>query len=218
MGFKPVNPRSLPKFAKTLYMETIIAQSLLNSHSYNAYRKTVSDLLAEGKATGGVQSEALVHYSLLNETRMNRLEKTVSISEEMTQKLQALPGNYIWLVLSEGWCGDAAQLLPVFHKMALASGKIELKMVFRDANPALMDLFLTNGARSIPKLIILEPSSNKVLGSFGPRPKAAADLIRNYKEKFGVIDDTVKTELQKWYLHDKGLSTQNELVALMESL
>ena len=54
-----------------------------------------------------------------------------------------------------------------------------------------------------------------IISDWGPRPKGAIDLVQNYKEKFGEIDDTIKTELQMWYLHDKGLSTQQEIMELM---
>jgi hypothetical protein len=197
-------------------MKNIIAKSLLNSYTYAEYRKIIGDLLAEGKASGDLQSEDLVHYSILNETRMNRLEKTVVVLDEVAEKLKSLKKNYIWLVISESWCGDAAQLLPVFNKMALVGDKIKIKIVFRDENPELMGMFLTNGAKSIAKLIILDQSTQEFIADFGPRPKGASDLLKNYRKKFGIIDETIKTELQLWYLHDKGFSTQKEIAALME--
>jgi 5'-3' exonuclease len=84
------------------------------------------------------------------------------------------------------------------------SDKIEMKIVFRDENKELINLFLTNGAKSIPKVIILDKNTLYVEGNWGPRPKGAIELIQNYKEKFDAIDENVKTELQLWYLHDKG--------------
>lgn len=196
-------------------MKDIIKESLDRSFSYSEYRKTVSQLLQEGKSSGNTQSEDLLHYSQLNETRMNRLEKTIKISEENELKLKNLNKAYIWLVLSEGWCGDAAQILPIFSKTADFSNNIELKIVFRDENEALMNLFLTNGGKSIPKLIVLEKETLNVIADWGPRPSGATKLMKDYKEKFGVIDETIKTELQLWYLHDKGISTQDEILALM---
>ena len=196
-------------------MKDIIQESLERSCSYSEYRNKVSKLLQEGKSSGNTQSEDLLHYSQLNETRMNRLEKTIKISEENVLKLKNLDKAYIWLVLSEGWCGDAAQLLPIFNKMADLSDNIDLKIVFRDENEALMNLFLTNGGKSIPKLIVLEKEILNVIADWGPRPSGATKLMKDYKEKFGVIDETIKTELQLWYLHDKGISTQNEIINLL---
>lgn len=196
-------------------MKDIIQDSFHRSGSYSEYRNTVSQLLQQGKSSGNVQSDELLHYSLLNETRMNRLEKTIKISDENLLKLQRLDKEYIWLVLSEGWCGDAAQLLPIISKLASQSDKIELKIVFRDQNEDLMNLFLTNGGKAIPKLIVLDRETLEVMAEWGPRPAAAIKLVRDYKEKFGVIDETIKTELQLWYLHDKGISTQDEILDLL---
>lgn len=201
--------------AQILIMKDIIKESLERSFSYSEYRNTVSQLLQEGKSSGNTQSDDLLHYSLLNETRMNRLEKTIKVSDESRSRLERLDKGYVWLVLSEGWCGDAAQLLPIFNKMADLSHNIDLKIVFRDENEALMDLFLTNGGKSIPKLIVLEKDTLDVIADWGPRPIEATKLMKDYKEKFGVIDETIKTELQLWYLHDKGVSTQNEILNLL---
>ena len=79
-----------------------------------------------------------------------------------------------------------------------------------------MNLFLTNNNKSIPKLVIIDKETGSVVNSWGPRPMGATQLIVDYKKKFGVVDETAKADLQMWYLHDKGLSTQNEIIALLE--
>ena len=199
-------------------MKITIAKALFNSHSYSEYRKLVSDLLFDGKSTGNEQSEDLTHYSSLNQTRMDRLDKMMRIPDGNILKLKNLKKEYIWLVISEGWCGDAAQILPIFNQMAIASdGKIEMKIVLRDENEEFMKLFLTDKKRAIPKLIIIDRETGSVLDSWGPRPKGATDLINDYKKKFGAIDEKVKTELQLWYLKDKGLSTQEEVINLTQN-
>ena len=199
-------------------MKTSVAKALFNSHSYPEYRKLVSDLLLENKSTGNEQSDDLTMYSTLNETRMNRLDKTMDITDEISLKLKSLQGEYIWLVISEGWCGDAAQIMPIVNKMAVDSGKIELKIVLRDENEDLMNLYLTNKGKAIPIVIIIDKETGDLLGHWGPRPKGAADLIKNYKKEFGTLDEKAKTDLQLWYLHDKGFSTQEELINLMLDL
>ena len=197
-------------------MKDIILNSLANTYSYEEYRTRIKNLLAEGKSSGDEQSDEILAYSQLNETRMNRLDKTIKITPETEAILSTLNTEYIWLVLSEGWCGDAAQILPIISKMAQVSDKIDLQIVFRDENPELMNLFLTNGGKSIPKLIILEKNALKVIADWGPRPTEAIKLIVDYKAKHGIVDETAKTDLQMWYLHDKGVSTQNEIVSLLK--
>lgn len=199
-------------------MKNTIQQTLLNSFSYSEYRKKVTELIAEGKSTGHEQSNDLLHYSELNEARMNRLEKTIAIVDEVKAKLENLDKKYIWLVLAEGWCGDAAQVLPVIHKMAETTNKVELKIALRDDNDALMQHFLTNGGKAIPKLIVLDAETSEVIADWGPRPHGAKQLILEYKAAHGVVDETAKIELQKWYLHDKGISIQQEIVEMHENI
>ena len=132
-------------------MKKIIENSLKTAISYSAYRSLVNNLLIKGKSTGPEQSEDLTNYSLLNDRRMKRLDKTIKISEETIQEFQKVKQPQTWLVLTEGWCGDAAQNLPILNKIASDTANIDLKIVLRDENLDLMDLFLTNGGRSIPK-------------------------------------------------------------------
>ena len=123
------------------------------------------------------------------------------------------------MVISEGWSSDAAQLIPIFDKMVSESdGKIDMKIVLRDENEELMNLFLTNKAKSIPKLIVINKKTGGALAHWGPRPKGAADLTDNYKKEHGALDETAKTDLQLWYFHDKGLSTQSEVLDMMLDL
>jgi hypothetical protein len=196
-------------------MNSIIEKSLKVSFSYQEYRDFVTDLAKEDKTTGHEQREDLIHYTQLNEARLHRLDKTIQVVDELKTILQNLSKEYTWLVISESWCGDAAQILPVINKMAEVSENIDLRIVLRDDNEDLMNLFLTNGTKSIPKLIIIDKATNEVINDFGPRPKGAKQLILDYKAAHGVVDETAKIELQKWYLQDKGVSTQKEIMELL---
>lgn len=196
-------------------MKSIIQSALQNSYSYNEYRTLVSKLISEGKSTGLEQSADLLHYSELNEVRMKRLEKTLKLDLEVEKALQNLKSKQTWLVISEGWCGDAAQILPIIKLMSEASENIDLKLVFRDENEELINQFLTNDAKSIPKLLVLDESFN-LINHWGPRPEGAKNLIIEYKANHGIVDETAKIALQKWYLDDKGISTMKEIVAILQ--
>lgn len=197
-------------------MTNIIQKSLQNTYTYQEYRSLIQKLLAEGKSTGQNQSEELTNYSFLNETRMKRLDKTSKISDEVAKKIQEIEEPQTWLVLTEGWCGDAAQNLPVINKMAELNDKIELKLVLRDENLELMDLFLTNNGRSIPKLIQLDSEQN-VINSWGPRPTIATKLVTDYKEKKGLLDAQLKQDLQVWYNKNKGKNVQEDFVQMLQT-
>tara|TARA_B110000285_G_C15106745_1_gene608477 strand:+ start:1320 stop:1931 length:612 start_codon:yes stop_codon:yes gene_type:complete len=197
-------------------MKNILKKSLENTISYQEYKDVVKKLLAENKSTGPNQSEDLTNYSLLNDRRMKRLDKTIKISDDTASAIKKVNEAQSWLLITEGWCGDAAQNLPVINKMADLNDHISLKVILRDENLELMDLFLTNGGRAIPKLIALDKDNN-VLHSWGPRPTVAAKMVVNYKATHGSLDANFKQELQVWYNKDKGKSTQEDFVNLIQN-
>ena len=182
--------------------------------TFSDYEKLIDDLLAENKTTGLNQSEAMVGYARLNRQRMVRLKKTIDLDETVRAYIQANPRRMIWLIITEGWCGDAAQTIPVIEKIAAESDKIKTRYILRDENPELIDLFLTRGARSTPKLIALDAETLEVLGSWGSRPQAAQDLFSKMKAD-GTEKAVILEEIQRWYNADKGLSLQHEFVELI---
>ncbi|MDA9349127.1 thioredoxin family protein [Polaribacter sp.] len=196
-------------------MKQLIAKILENAVSYPEYRTLVHDLLSVGKSTGPIQSEALTNYSLLNDRRMKRLDKTIKISDETKAVFKSITEKQTWLVLTEGWCGDAAQNLPVIQKLAAENENIALKIVLRDEYLELMDLFLTNGGRSIPKVIVLD-AQNNVQHTWGPRPTLATEMMTDYKAKNGSIDAQFKQDLQVWYNKNKGQSVQEDFVNMQK--
>ena len=198
-------------------MKQLIAKSLENAISYSEYRTLVQNLLADGKSTGPIQSEALTNYSLLNDRRMKRLDKTIKISDQTKAVFKSTTEKQTWLVLTEGWCGDAAQNLPVIQKLAAENEHLALKIVLRDEHLALMDLFLTNGGRSIPKVIVLD-AQNNVLHTWGPRPTLATEIMAAYKAENGSIDAQFKEDLQVWYNKNKGQSVQEDFVKMISVL
>lgn len=196
-------------------MNYLIEESLTESYSYQEYKELINQLITEGKSTGHTQNQMLLDYSVLNEVRMKRIDKTQQLETHIIEKLQNLEKPQIWLIIAEGWCGDAAQIVPVLAKMAEQSDKIDLKIVLRDDHDALMSRFLTNGGKAIPKLLLIDAQTRSLINHWGPRPQEAYQLVENYKKEHGKIDDTIKTDLQKWYLKDKGISIQNEVIELL---
>jgi len=183
---------------------------------YQTYRTLIDQLLLEGKATGDVSYD--LHYTKMNVQRMSRVDKTVNLTDELTSTIDDLKENYKFLVITEGWCGDAAQIVPVFNKIATASlGKIDLRFVLRDKNLPLIDAHLTNGGRAIPVLLVLNETADKVLVSWAPRPQVLQELLKEWRKE--TSDMTILSEkLHSWYAKDKTQSTQAELNKLLKSL
>ncbi len=196
-------------------MINAIENSLEKSISYQEYKNLVIDLLAEGKSTGENQTDDLLNYSKLSKARMKRLDKTFKLSDKAVEVIQNSTKKYSWIVLTESWCGDAAHVLPIINKIAESSNNIEMRIVLRDENEALMNHFLTNGSKSIPKLIALDKETNVVVDSWGPRPFKAAKKVLDHKNNFGTLDEEFKKELQVWYNENKGVNIEEELLTLL---
>ncbi|WP_051666685.1 thioredoxin family protein [Pedobacter sp. R20-19] len=183
---------------------------------YQTYRALVDQLLLEGKSTSEASYD--LHYTKMNVQRMNRVDKTVSLTDDLTSTINHLKGNYKFLVITEGWCGDAAQIVPVFNKTATASlGRIDLKFVLRDKNLPLIDAHLTNGGRAIPVLIVLNEAADQVLATWAPRPQILQELLKEWKKETTEMP-VLAEKLHGWYAKDKTQSTQAELTRLLKGL
>lgn len=195
----------------------IIEESLQKALSYEDYRQLITQLLEKKLSTGHTQNDNLLQYSQLNDRRMSRWDKTLRVPEEIQNAVNQYIGKQLWLVISEGWCGDSAHTVPVMAKIASLTDHIDFKIVLRDDNEALMDQFLTNGGRSVPKLIALRPDTLEVIAEWGPRPTEATRMVQAYKAEHGQLTPEFKEELQLWYNKDKGINTMQDLVGLLDT-
>ena len=184
------------------------------SLTYADYIRLIDRLLDEGKTTGPIQSDAMLNYARLNRRRMQRLDKTAELNDCVRSAAKLLDRKMIWLTITEGWCGDAAQNIPFIEKIASESGNIQTRYILRDENLELIDRFLTGGARSIPKLIALDADTLEVLWTWGARPAAAHRYFLEMKGS-GLEKSEISENLQRWYNEDKGRSLQDEFELLI---
>lgn len=199
-------------------MSTIVNSSIIKKSEYKQYfEKAIGyDLYNFQMAEDLIMNEdpKIKEYINLNQHRMIRVEKTYHVSPQLTEQVNRLKHKTYWLILTEHWCGDASQTLPVFNKIAeMSKGKIEMKLVYRDENPELMDAYLTRGTRSIPKLIQLDEQFN-ITGIWGPRPTEAQKLVKRLKSD-PVTAATYANELHLWYAKDKQQSLESEISKLL---
>ena len=196
-------------------IKDIIESSLNKAISYQEYRELVSKLVSNNSTSGNEKTEALVNYTMLNDRRMKRWDKTVKIPVTLKDAIESVSQDMTWLIITESWCGDAAHVMPVLNKIAELNDKITIKVVFRDENDALMDQFLTNGSRSIAKIIMIDDASGDVINTYGPRPSVATNMVLDYKAEHGALTPEFKEDLQRWYNKDKGQTIISDILSLI---
>lgn len=197
-------------------MKAIYQKALANSLAYNDYLTLIDEKIAQKASTGHEQNQMLTDFTKLNRARMKRLDKTQQILPELENLTNQISQKQVWIVLTESWCGDAAQNVPVLQKLAEMNPLIDLRLVLRDDNDELMQQYLTNGGKSIPKLIAVSADLEKELFTWGPRPATAQIEVKRLLDENGGFNEKVKEGIQIWYNNDKGISMQNELIELLK--
>ena len=194
----------------------IIKESLKHSMTYQQYREVVNHLTIENSNSGNEKTEVLANYTMLNDRRMKRWDKTIKVSEDIKMNVAKKDINQTWVVLTESWCGDAAHVIPVLHKIAELNSGIQLRLVLRDENELLMNEFLTNGGKSIPKLIMVDNNTETVVNTYGPRPSEATKMVNDFKADHGTLTAEFKEDLQRWYNKDKGQNVIKDILELID--
>lgn len=137
------------------------------------------------------------------------------VDEAAAARAAALPEPRHLLVISEDWCGDAVNSVPVVARLAeLAPARLHLRVLARDAHPALMDAHLVNGARSIPIVLALD-AAFALLGAWGPRPRELQAWVLGPAGQ--ALDKEARyKEVRRWYARDRGRAIIDEVLELLE--
>ncbi|MDP3682942.1 MAG: thioredoxin family protein [Ignavibacteria bacterium] len=195
-------------------LSTIAGKQFEQSFTYESFRNKIEEKIVSNSSIQlDEEAKKLFEYTKLNLQRMKRVEKTFTSSKELSQILSLIKTPQHWVVITEGWCGDSAQNLPAIAKIAKVNPLIELQIIERDDNLDIMDLFLTNGTRSIPILISFDENGNEIF-RWGPRPKEAQQLVTRLKSE-GMEHDAFVEQLHLWYARNKGVALVSELKTLL---
>ena len=194
-------------------LKNALKRTLATGMTYDQYSTLNKDFAKEGK-TSGEHKESYVGYTKLGAARLRRWEKLYKPEQEYLDQITSLvsPGEQ-WLVFTETWCGDAAHMLPFVHQWSKYA-KVPLRIIMRDEHPILMDEFLTNGGRSIPKLVRIS-ADGMVLGTYGPRPSVLVAHHDEWKSKASFDYKEWTLFAQDWYNQDKGKSMESDFIELL---
>lgn len=178
----------------------------------------VKDMLTKGVSYEAFinKSEELLSTEALKEPEVNQklrsnLETMEQILKETTlpfslyKKLCDIETKIRWVVIAEPWCLDTANVLPLIYKFSEVTDLIDLHIVFRDENPEIMDQFLTNGKKAIPKLICFDKQYHKI-GEWGPRVEELQNYINELKANTAISSSELNEHISGWYQTDRATS------------
>lgn len=170
---------------------------------------------AEADGTGLDEEAAQkLEFTKLNLHRSGRIQRTYKPSAELAELVGAIKEPQLWVVLTEPWCGDSAQCLPHIAVLAQTNNNITLRLVLRDENLDLMDEFLTNGTRSIPRLVAFDQNGEEIF-QWGPRP-AAAQAVFDEAKAAGLEKPDLLEKLHLFYGRNRGKALEEEFIALLK--
>ena len=156
-----------------------------------------------------------VEYVKLNNSRLNRWSKKLEIPEDSLDVINSIDSPQTWILIIEHWCCDAANMAPVINKIAESNENITLDIQLRDSEPFLIHQYLTNGGKSVPKLIVRDTNGEDMF-TWGPRPSECQAMVMKNKDSDMTTQDK-KQAIQVWYNKDKGQSAFREITQLVKA-
>jgi len=178
--------------------------------NYFEYKQLFDEILGHPNPVYPYDDTMYLDYTKLNRSRMSRWSKQLVLDENLVSRIKQIETPQHWIIITEPWCGDAAHIVPFLIRLAELNSYITCDIQLRDSEPFLIESYLTNGTRSIPKLIVRD-ENNKDIFHWGPRPKEAQELMNKMKAENADFE-TTKIALQNWYNKDKGASLFSELL------
>lgn len=181
--------------------------------TFSEYLTYFEEVLEEPESHEPYQNENYYQYAKMNWARMSRWLKRFEPSNDIKRLISSITEEQHWIVITEPWCGDAAHSVAQLYQIVKDNPNIDFDIQLRDSEPFLIEDYLTNGGKSIPKLIIRnDVGHDKAI--WGPRPEKLQAIFEQMKAENKEFEE-IKETLQKWYNEDKGEEIQKELLALL---
>ena len=115
-------------------MSTLLTE--LGLLSFEEYESKFQHWVQEQQTSSANPTSQLIEFTKLNWIRSQRIKKTVSLNPALLEEVAKLKYNYTWIVVTEAWCGDSAQNLPVIAAIA-------------NSNPEKIKLFIMPSMRFV---------------------------------------------------------------------
>ncbi|MGB1247483.1 MAG: thioredoxin family protein [Chitinophagales bacterium] len=183
--------------------------------TFDDFQQYTLDIIDKKNIVAPYDNPDYLSFTVANHRRIDKILKDIQLSKKLYNELNDDVKKWTWIVFDEPWCSDASFSVPVLYAMSLASGgEIDFKIYLRDTHPEIMEHYLTDNGKAIPKLVCLDENMNE-LGTWGPRPAELQKLAIELKQRNADLTEKIKTSFG-WYRKDKGESLQAEFIDLIK--
>lgn len=194
----------------------ITKNELKPSISFQEYMQLTKSIIESKEPPLPYNDPKMMKYTMQNMERMNRVLNTLSIDQKLYNLLHNNQRNMVWVVLTEPWCGDASQIVPALAAFADVASNISFQILLSDTHSEIMDRYLTNGGRSIPKLVCFDENTWQEIGTWGPRPKSIQQIVTEQKNNPNLSFGEKVRQIHAWYEENKTRDIQLEFIELLK--
>lgn len=191
----------------------ITGEILSHSLSFEQYLQLTEDIvMGKVKREGKYTADNTFKYTGSNLKRMRLVQQQITLNQKLYNLLSSITEEWVWVVITEPWCGDASWGVPALAIMASVSDHILFRILLRDTPPVVIQHYQTDGADSIPKLVCIRKKDWKELGTWGPRPQILQQqVLQNINHQHAEYKEKVRA-IHAWCETDMTGSIQTEMI------
>ena len=199
-------------------MDAALLNALENdSLTFDEYMELFNSIVNSDNPSAPYDKPSWLRYTKSNLERTQKILSAMTVNQKLYNLVSEINKDWIWVVLTEPWCGDASWGVPTLYMIAQCNERIQFKLLLRDKHPEIMANYQTAGTDSIPKLICIDANTKEIVGTWGPRPRELQSVVMNIKNLPGLDYREATRALHQWYLDDFTKSTQSDLTSSIKT-
>ena len=155
-------------------------------------------------------------YSRYNLDRLQRLTETYEMADLLKKTVDSIQEKQTWMFLTEDWCADSAYALPIISRISVVNPRVNIRILFRDENLYIMDRYLSDGKRSIPKLVVFGEDGAERF-QWGSRPRRLTEDRARWTEE-GIAGPAMSQRTVEWYEAGGWAEVEVELAQVIKQI
>jgi hypothetical protein len=131
----------------------------------------------------GMTAEEYRMQMTKNRERFDENERTVSLATEDVHFFAQLPDSLHVIVLTEDWCEAAIANVPALVRLAIESGKLDLRFFLGDQNQELMNRYLKEGVHATIPVFVFFDQAFREIGRWYEMPAKIREMGVEFRQE-----------------------------------